>query len=103
VKAIYRDLFGNNIRQTEERYGHITERAEMIGQEKRIEETLLSPDIIKVSNYDVEVLLYYRWYESTPVTKKYLVVIAKMTQQDAFILSSFFTDKIKKGETLWQR
>ncbi len=74
----------------------------MIGQLERIQQTLGEPDIVKVSKYDPNVLLYYRLYDSTPITKKYLVVIAKVAEIDAFILSAFFTDKIKEGETRWQ-
>ena len=103
MKAIYTDIFENNIRLTAERWRHIIEREEMIEQESKIKETLLLPDIIKRSNYDNDVYLYYKFYPSTPVTSKYLVVIAKVTEDDAFILSSFFTDKIKYGETLWQQ
>ncbi|MBS4029109.1 MAG: hypothetical protein KGZ58_10805 [Ignavibacteriales bacterium] len=103
MKTIYTDIFENNIRLTEERWQHIIEREEMIGQEIKIGETLALPDIIKRSNYDSEVYLYYKFYPSTPVTSKYLVVIAKITEDDAFILSSFFTDKIKSGETQWQQ
>ena len=99
----YTDILGNNIRLTHERFDHIAEREEMRGQANKIEETLLSPDIVKVSKYDPDVLLYYKLYENTPVTKKFLVVIAKAGETDSFILSSFFTDKIKEGETQWQK
>ena len=103
MKAVYIDIFGNKVRLTEERWQHIIEREELIEQEKKIEETLAFPESIKRSNYDNEVYLYYKFFPITPVTSKYLVVIAKVTDVDAFILSSFFTDKIKTGETLWQQ
>ena len=103
MKAIYKDHFGKSIHLTEERFAHINEREEMIGQEDKIEETLSLPGMVKISKYDPDVLLYYRYYESTPVTKKYLVVIVKTMEEEAFILSAFFTDKIKEGETRWEQ
>jgi hypothetical protein len=103
VQNIYKDIFGNTIRLTRERFDHITEREEMVGQHDKIAETLVLPDIVKLSKYDPEVLVYYKLYEQTPVTRKFLAVIAKVGVTDPFILSSFFTDKIKEGETRWQR
>jgi hypothetical protein len=75
----------------------------MFDEEWRIGETLQHPDVVMMSNYDREVLLYYRQYERTPVASKYLVVVAKVTSADAFILTAFFTDKIKEGEKRWAR
>ena len=34
----------------------------------------------------------------TPVTEKYLCVVVKV-----FIITAYFTDKIKRGEILWKR
>ncbi len=41
--------------------------------------------------------MYYEKYRSTPVTEKFLLVVARVTLNDSFILTSFFTDKIKSG------
>jgi hypothetical protein len=103
VKAVYRDIFGNKVRLTQERYSHIIEREELIGEDDKIEETLSVPDVVKLSRYDPNVLLYYKLYESTPVTKKFLTVVTKVMQQDSFILTAFFSDKIKEGETRWEK
>jgi hypothetical protein len=98
-----RDILGHEIRLTDERLKHIESRVEMRNQQNKINETLSNPDCIFESNHDPEVLLYYRKYRSTPVTEKYLVVVAKVTSEDAFIVSSFFTDKIKSGVIKWQK
>jgi len=103
TKSVYRDLFGNEIRLTEERYLHIIERKELVDEQWRIGETLQHPDVVKRSNHDSEVLLYYRHYGYTPVTSKYMVVIAKVAPSDSFVLTAFFTDQIKEGETRWER
>lgn len=99
----FKDYSGRNIRLTANRLEHILTRLEMAGQEEKIRETLLTPDKIKKSNYDPDVLLYYKLYEQTPVTKKYLLVAVKVDNGEGFILTSFFTDKIKAGESLWEK
>lgn len=74
---IFKDYAKRNIRLTPNRWGHILTRAEMAEQEDKIKETLLIPDKIKKSKHDPEVLLYYKLYDKTPVTKKYLLVAVK--------------------------
>lgn len=101
--TIFKDYIGRNIRLTENRLEHILTRAEMAEQEEKIRETLLTPDRIKKSKHDTDVLLYYKLYEQTPVTKKYLLVAVKVEDGEGFILTSFFTDKAKAGETLWEK
>ncbi|MFQ6119883.1 MAG: hypothetical protein ACE5KE_08355 [Methanosarcinales archaeon] len=68
----------------------------------RIKETLIKPSIIKRSNTDEKVWLYYRFYENTPVTEKYLLVVVKHENNDSFILTALYTDKIKKGDIIWE-
>lgn len=97
------DLFGRDIRLSEERVIHILQRSELEGQLGKIEQTLMDPDVVKRSNHDPEIFLYYRWYGRTPVGSKYLVCIAKLENHHGFVLTSFFTDKVKVGETIWQR
>lgn len=97
------DFQGREIRLTDERLGHILERPEMQGQEQRIAETLFTPDSVILSHHDPAVQLYHKLFEKTPVTRKYLVVVVKYLEQDAFIITAFFTDKEKKGEQVWPR
>ncbi|HEX67935.1 MAG TPA: hypothetical protein ENG13_02590 [bacterium] len=75
----------------------------MLGQIDKIKETLLNPDKVVRSKTDPEVELFYRYYQSTPVTKKYLCVVVKVSWEEAFIITAFFTDKIKRGEVLWEK
>lgn len=100
--TIFTDIFGNKIRLTNERKMHILEHKEMINQLELIEDTLKLPEKIVESKYEKEVRLYYKFYSNTPITKKYLIVIVRLTSDDNFILTSFFTDKIKKGRILWE-
>lgn len=96
-----KDVLKKELRLTEERHEHILERPEMLNQDERVKETLTAPDTVKVSNHADDVLLYYKLYERTPVTRKYLVVIVRVLNGDGFIITAFYTDKIKKGATKW--
>ena len=100
----FEDLHNRQIRLTNERQGHIeTDHPEMFGQIDKIQETLLKPDIIFRSRTDTEVGLFYRHYDITPVTEKYLCVVVKLLVGNLFIITAYFTDTIKRGETLWEK
>lgn len=45
--------------------------------------------------------LFYRYFETTPVTSKYLCVVAKTAVDNPFIITMYFTDAIKQGAILW--
>jgi hypothetical protein len=91
---ILRDFRGLEVRLTEERLEHILELPEMSGREVAIEETLLAPEQVLESLFDPEVRLYYRFYRMTMVGDKYLCVVVKMSQGDAFVLTAYLTDSV---------
>ncbi len=97
------DHQGKNIRLTEERWGHILEHPEMVAQKERLLETLQDPDIIISTAKDASVHAYHRLYEQTPVTRKFLVVAVKILTDDAFILTAYFTSRVRKGNVEWQK
>jgi methyl coenzyme M reductase subunit C-like uncharacterized protein (methanogenesis marker protein 7) len=87
---------------TDERWEPIeVDHPEMNGQLERIRDTLLNPDIIVRSKTDREVELFYRLYNTTPVTEKFLCIVVKVLIDDLFIITSYFTDAIKDGVKLW--
>lgn len=98
---ILRDFQGLGVRLTEERLEHILEHPEMTDREAAIEETLLSPEQVLESLFDPEIRLYYRFYRMTAVGNKYLCVVVKMSQDDAFVLTAYLTDSVKRGWRLW--
>ena len=99
-----RDLYGREIRFSRERQQHIAcDHPEMTTQFEKIRETLLSPEQIIRSRTDSAVELFYRAYEETPVTRKYLCVVVKTATDDAFIITAYFTDTVKIGQVLWRR
>jgi hypothetical protein len=75
----------------------------MIGQDHKIKETVASPDVVIESRQDPSIRLYHKLYEETPVSRKYMVVAAKVPANDAFVVTAFFTDRAKQGSTIWAR
>jgi len=97
------DKFGKRITLDDDKKNHILSRPEMRTQEHRIEETLSDPEEIRESLKDKSIWLYYKKYSKTPVTEKYMLVIVKVLNSDGKIITSFFTDRIKKGELIWKK
>ncbi len=75
----------------------------MASMEGAIEETLRNPERVVQSFSDPQAHLYYRFYFRTIVGGKYLCVIVKTLASDAFVLTAYLTDRIKKGVPLWPR
>jgi len=92
---------GREIRLTAERRAHILNHPEMAEQFERIAETLKTPETIVATVADETVHVYHRYYETTPVTRKFLLVAVKLLEGDAFILTAFFSKREKKGTVIW--
>ncbi len=100
----FKAIHNRQIRLTDERQEHIeADHPEMYGQIDKIQDTLSNPDIIVKSRTDMEVELFYRHYDITPVTEKYLCAVVKVLVGDLFIITAYFTDTIKRGKMLWER
>jgi hypothetical protein len=97
-----KDCFGNEVRLTEERLAHILEHPEMNGMEMEIERVLLRPQLVRLSSTDETVQLFYHFYSKTIVGGKWLCVVVKFTESDAFVVTAYLTDKPKTGEDVWQ-
>ena len=99
-----RDIWQNEVQLTEERLAHLLEHPEMRGQENKLAETLLEPDIVIQSRSDETVRLFHRFYGETSVGDKYLCVVVKYPQEgDVFIITAYFTATIKRGGVLWKK
>lgn len=99
----FKDFEGKTIRLTAERLAHIREHPEMRGLSRQIRETLTHPLKVVQSLSDSGVRLYYRFYFSTKVGDKYLCVVVKLRGDDAFVLTAYLTDTLKKGVMLWPK
>ena len=75
----------------------------MVGQERRIREVLQKPDVVLTSQKDSSVHVYYRQYARGPVGSKQLMVAVKILEQDAFVITAFFTNEVKGGEQIWPK
>ena len=98
----FRDYEGRSIRLTAERWEHIQDHPEMVEMGDAIQETLRSPDVVVRSRIDPKAHLYHRFYFGTRVGEKYLCVVVKIQDTDAFVLTAYMTDKIRRGEVLWR-
>lgn len=97
------DYQGRQIRLTDERRAHILEHPEMARLESAIAETLRAPSAVVQSVSDPTAALHYRFYLGTRVGDKWLCVVVKYGALDAFVLTAYLTDKIKKGIPLWPK
>jgi hypothetical protein len=94
--------FSKKITLTQRGYKHISERhPEVSGETEKMKETLVNPQIIRKSMYDDKVWLFYRLFDKTPVSRKYLMVGVKLYNNEGTIITGYFTDKVKMGDEVW--
>lgn len=96
----------NNIpvRLTDERWRHIVRRhPEMEGQSERVLETVTEPDLIQQGDFGE--LLAIRFYASTPLTSKHLVVAYReASPNDGFVLTAYLTNRPSSRRVeIWKR
>jgi hypothetical protein len=96
-----KDCFGHSVRLTDERLAHILEHSEMKGLAAEIERVLIQPQLVRLSRSDAAVRLFYEFYAQTIVGGKWLCVVVKYGENDAFVVTAYLTDKPKAGEDLW--
>jgi len=97
------DYADRTVRLTDERLSHIHERPEMVGQERRIREVLQKPDVVFTSHKDSSVHVYYKHYTRSPARSKHLMVAVKILEEDAFVITAFFTGEVKGGKQVWPK
>ena len=98
----YNDYQGVPIRMPAERLAHVFETHEyMIGLEWAIRETLEQPKAVVGSTSDPEqVRLHYRRFDVPVIEGRYICVVVKVQEDDAFVLTAYITDNLKSGELL---
>ena len=75
----------------------------MVGMLGAIEETIGKPATVIQSPSDPDAHLYYRYYLATIVGGKHLCVVVKIKDEDAFILTAYLINTVKKGDVKWPR
>ncbi|HUT34079.1 MAG TPA: hypothetical protein VNE39_11395 [Planctomycetota bacterium] len=98
-----RDCFGHDVRLTNERMAHILEHPEMVGLEAEVEHVLRAPAEVRLSRSDAAVRLFYRFYARTRVGGKWLCVVVRYADGDAFVVTAYLTDRPKSGDVIWPR
>lgn len=86
------DKSGRAIYLTQERWNHIQKHPRMSGQIEQIKETLQHPDVIIPFEFESNIYFYYHYYKKN---RDYLFISVKYLNGKGFIITSFYTDKIK--------
>ena len=73
----------------------------MKGMAAEIRRVLMQPQLVRRSRLDDAVRLFYEFYAQTIVGGKWLCVVVKYAENDAFVVTAYLTDKPKPGEDLW--
>lgn len=75
----------------------------MRGQLDKIDATLLEPDVVVQSQSDASIRLFHRFYRLLSIGDKFVCVVVKYQEDRAFVVTAYFTDRVKRGEVLWTR
>jgi hypothetical protein len=100
---IVRDFRGRTVRITEERIKHFVKRLTTSGLFDKLDEAIADPDFVIQSISDSFASILYRFYRGTKAGNKYLCVVVKYAGNDAYVLTAYPSDMIKKGKLLWER
>jgi hypothetical protein len=71
--------------------------------ESEIGKALLDPEIVRRSSSDESVNLFYRFYAKTVLNGKWLCVVVKCREREAFVVTAYLTNDPKPGEDIWPR
>jgi len=98
----FKSKIGKIIELIPERKNHIFEfHPDVKAHFAKVSKVLESPDQIRKSKYDPEVLLFYKYFANIK-EGKYLTVVVKIDKR-SFILTSYLTDKIITGEKIYEK
>lgn len=97
------DYRGNTVRLTDERVRHFVRRLARAGMFDLLDETTADPDFVIQSRTDPSALIHYKFHRGTKVGNKYLCVVVKYAEDDAYVLTAYPSDEIKNGALVWER
>jgi hypothetical protein len=98
---VWRDVWGVEVRASEERLEHARMHRELHGYDDLLPLTLAEPDYVFQSQRDPALRIYDRRFELLHIGIKDLWVVVKWHPNDAFLLTAHFTDRRRKGRQLW--
>ena len=98
---VVRSRIGYAVRTTPGYWKLITtvKHPSLAGREHSVIRTLTVPDQVRVSKADTSVYMFYRKINS----KHLCVVTKKLTPSTGFIMTAYFTEKMKEGRIVWKR
>ena len=102
MRALLTDFQGFAVFLTEEAWNHIVlpPHDYMKEMPESVYETVQGPDDVRRSNTRPEtVRLYYRWFTDTAVGDKWVCVVVKCLEGEAYILTAYATDQIRAGDS----
>jgi hypothetical protein len=89
---------GTKIRLSDMQWSHIEARhRELRGQLDKMKLTLIEPDTVYYSAGE-ETYHYYKKFSRTPVSEKFLLLVAKHRDGEGFIITAFFVARIRRQE-----
>ncbi len=71
-------------------------------KQDKIKKVLAKPEIV-VEGATEDTRICYRFYSSTLVSSKYLAVVIKVLDGEWFIITSYFTERVRRGKVLWRK
>jgi hypothetical protein len=71
----------------------------MAGRESSVRLALESPDEIRQSRVDPEVLLFYK----AEASRRWVCAVAKQADGQAFLVTTYPTDAVKEGIRIWPK
>jgi len=93
---------GRMIRLSEAQWHHIIFfHPEVESEQVKVMEVLQKPEVV-LEGATRDTRVYYRFYPSTPVASKHLAVVIKILNREGFIITSYFTERVRKGVFLWR-
>ena len=89
------DKTGRKIRLTKRQQTHITTKhPDFSGREEDIKRVLEKPDLILEHTFDKKARNYYRYDKRE---KSYLLIAVKYLNGEGFIMTAFYTQRIRKN------
>ena len=91
---------GKRIRVTENHWNFIAryKHLEIEGKEREVQEAIIDPDAVRISQEDEEVYLYYKKFG-----KLFVCVVCRHLNGEGFIITCYLTNKVKEGRQAWLR
>ncbi len=77
----------------------ITKHPDIADLESEVKQALASPDEIRSSSRDPNILLFYLLIKQ----KRWVVAVTRRLNGDGFLITAYQTDAIKEGESIWHK